>query len=114
MSFHTLIEEEVQRAIAGGEFDNLPGKGKPLDLDDYFRTREDVRAGFALLKNNGFVPAEVAILREIHALEEALRGCSAAEVDEEPARLRRAIQERTVQYQLMIENLRKKRGAGLP
>ena len=36
MSFQRNVDEKIKEAIARGEFDNLPGKGKALDLDDYF------------------------------------------------------------------------------
>ena len=29
-----LVEERIQRSIAVGDFDDLPGKGRPLVLDD--------------------------------------------------------------------------------
>jgi hypothetical protein len=32
MSFQKNVDEKIKEAIARGEFDNLPGKGKPLDL----------------------------------------------------------------------------------
>jgi Domain of unknown function (DUF1992) len=105
MQLHRLIEEQIQEAIANGEFDNLPGKGKPLNLDDYFRTREDLRMGFSLLKSNGFVPEEVALLNEIRALEEQREQCTAPD---EIEKLRRAIQERNVRLNLMLENLKQR------
>jgi hypothetical protein len=36
MSFHRNADEKIKEAMAKGEFDNLPDKGKPLDLDAYF------------------------------------------------------------------------------
>ena len=36
--FEKTAEAKIKEAIAKGELDNLPGKGKPLDLSDYFRT----------------------------------------------------------------------------
>ena len=41
MSFHRNADEKIKEAIAKGDFDNLPGKGEPLDLDAYFATPED-------------------------------------------------------------------------
>ena len=38
MSFQRNADEKIKEAIARGEFDNLPGKGKPLNLDAYFAT----------------------------------------------------------------------------
>jgi hypothetical protein len=40
MSFHRNADEKIKEAIAKGEFDNLPSKGRPLDLDAYFATPE--------------------------------------------------------------------------
>jgi hypothetical protein len=45
MSFHRNADEKIKQALARGEFDNLPGKGKPLDLDAYFATPEHLRMG---------------------------------------------------------------------
>jgi len=105
MQLNRLIEEQIQEAIAKGEFDNLPGKGKPLDLDDYFRTREDLRMGFSVLKSNGFVPEEVALLNEIRNLEEQ---CARAASPEEAERLRQVIEECRVRLNLMLETLKQR------
>jgi hypothetical protein len=43
MSFDKNVESLIKEAQARGEFDNLPGKGKPIDLTEYFNTPEDVR-----------------------------------------------------------------------
>ena len=52
MSIESAIEQIIKEGMARGEFDNLKGKGKPLNLDDYFNTPEDVRMGFSILKSN--------------------------------------------------------------
>ncbi len=70
MSLEKSIEEQIQRAIAEGKFDNLKNAGKPLNLDDYFATSEDIRVGYTLLKNNDFVPPEIELLKEIGILRE--------------------------------------------
>ncbi len=57
MSLDKVLEEQIQRAMSEGKFDNLRGAGKPLNLDEYFATPEDIRVGYTLLKNNDFVPA---------------------------------------------------------
>ena len=59
MSLGKFIEEQIKKAIEAGEFDNLEGAGKPLELDSYFATPEDLRMGYSVLKSNKFVPAEV-------------------------------------------------------
>jgi hypothetical protein len=71
-----IAEDRIQEAIESGVFDNLPGKGKPLDLDEYFNTPANERVGMSLLKNARFVPVEVELLKEIELLEKAVTACS--------------------------------------
>ena len=75
MSIESSIEARIRDAISRGEFDNLPGKGKRLDLDAYFATPEDMRMAFEMPKSNEFVPEEVEMLKEIARLKNALREC---------------------------------------
>lgn len=51
-----LAEEKIRDAIAAGEFDNLPGKGKPLDLGEPPGMRPEDRLGYLVLKNGRFLP----------------------------------------------------------
>jgi len=64
-----IAEKRIAEAIARGEFDDLPGAGKPLELDDDANVPEDLRVAYRILKNAGFVPPEVDALREIGQLE---------------------------------------------
>ena len=73
MSLEKFVEEKIQKAIENGEFDNLRGRGKPLDMETYFNTPTEYRAGYSLLKANNFVPEEVEILREIGLLKEKIK-----------------------------------------
>jgi hypothetical protein len=100
MSFDRLVEEKIREAMARGEFDNLPGKGKPIDLSEYFATPEDLRLAYSLLKNAGFVPGEIQDLKDIEAMKLLLDSCG----DEaEKKRLRRIIEERTVKFHMLLE-----------
>jgi len=71
MPFSRVAESRIQEAIARGEFENLPGAGKPLDLEEYFKTPEAVRMAYAILKNANCAPAEVELLKDISRLEHA-------------------------------------------
>lgn len=75
MSLNKYVEELIQEAISKGEFDNLEGQGKPIDLTAYFNTPAEFRVGYSLLKSNKFVPEEVEILKEIGFLKEKLKDC---------------------------------------
>ena len=61
-----------EKLLAEGEFDNLPGMGQPMDLEDYFNTPEDLRLGYKMLKENGFRPTEVELYGEIARLRKKL------------------------------------------
>ena len=91
--------------MARGDFDNLAGKGKPIDLEAYFSTPEEVRLAYALLKQTGFLPAEVEALKEIEALEEKFAGSSD---EEQRARLRKQIEEARLKFNLTMGRLCRK------
>jgi hypothetical protein len=67
-----IAEERIRNAQAEGVFSNLPGAGAPLNLDDDPLVPEELRAAYRILRNSGFVPAEVQALRELHEVEQAL------------------------------------------
>ena len=104
MSFDKLAEEKIREAIAAGEFDDLPGKGKPLNLDEYFAVNEEWRVGVSLLKNAGFLPQEMQLLKDIARLREGM------EATTDPTRrqaIQRQIIEHTTQYDLLMERRRR-------
>jgi hypothetical protein len=105
MSFDKLVEEKIREAMAKGEFDNLPGKGKPVSLDEYFSTPEDIRITNSVLKNAGVVPEEVELLREVESLKERL---PELRDEKQRAQLCGKINEGLLKYNLLIE--RRKRG----
>ena len=62
--YHDYIEEQIQEAVARGEFNNLPGTGKPLNLEDD-HLAGDKTSAYRLLKQNGYAPPEIELLKEI-------------------------------------------------
>lgn len=54
--FDKLAEERIREAIDRGDFDDLPGKGKPLDLEDDRHLPDDLRLAYKILKNAGCLP----------------------------------------------------------
>ena len=63
MSLESFIEAQIKKAMAEGQFDDLPGKGKPIDLKAYFDTPEHLRMAYSILKKADFVPEEVQLLK---------------------------------------------------
>src|SRR5688500_11492828 len=76
--FDLLAEQKIAEAIARGELDNLPGAGRPLQLDDDALVPEELRLAYRILKNAGFVPPEVETLNEIAQLERLAMGNATA------------------------------------
>ena len=53
--FATLVEERIRQAQAKGAFDDLPGAGRPLVLDDDPLAPEELRVAWRLLRGAGLV-----------------------------------------------------------
>ena len=73
-----LAEQRIAEAVSRGDFDDLPGAGRPLELDDDALIPEDLRLAYRILKNAGFVPPEVETLNEIAQLERLAMGNATA------------------------------------
>jgi hypothetical protein len=71
--FQRIAEQRILEAQRAGAFDNLPGKGKPLELEDLSWVPEDLRIGYHVLKNAHVLPPEVELLKDIHTLEDLLK-----------------------------------------
>ncbi|WP_145606307.1 DnaJ family domain-containing protein [Yersinia intermedia] len=71
-----LIDQWAERYIIDaqqkGELDNLPGSGKPLQLDDDSFVPPELRAGYRLLRNAGYLPVELQDRQEALTIVELL------------------------------------------
>jgi HPt (histidine-containing phosphotransfer) domain-containing protein len=104
--FDKLVEQKIREAQEAGEFDDLEGEGRPVNLDAYFNTPEELRAGYALLKSAGVLPVEAVVVKELNELAARLEDCR----DEaERERLARALRDLQLKYDLWIE----RNGGGL-
>ena len=74
-SFFHLVERRIAEAEAAGAFRDLPGAGRPLALEDLSAVAEELRAGYLLLKGNGFLPPELEAKKEWLRLEDLLAAC---------------------------------------
>lgn len=72
-SFWRIAEARIREAQEEGAFDNLPGKGKPLELEDLSWVPEELRIGYHVLKNAHVLPPEAELLKDIHTLEDLLK-----------------------------------------
>ena len=100
------VDKLIEEWLAENDCEDLPGKGKPLNLDEYFSWPEDLRLGYSLLKNSGYVPEEVEQLREIKRLEKESRICHDAT---RRTWLERRLREEQVKLSLRLEQSRRQR-----
>lgn len=66
-------ERHILDAQEKGEFNNLPGQGLPLELDDDSAVPAELRSGFRLLKNAGYLPPELEDRKEALTLAHLLQ-----------------------------------------
>ena len=71
--FWRIAEERILDAQRAGVFDDLPGKGRPLNLEDMSWVPEELRLGYHILKNAHVLPPEAELMKDIHRLEDLLK-----------------------------------------
>lgn len=105
--FGQIAEAKIRQAIENGQLKNLPGEGKPLELDSMAFIPADQRMAFKIMKNAGLVPEEVTLQKEMDLLRQSIAKCS--DKTEKEA-LKKKLRERETVLGIMIEKkLRRKK-----
>ncbi|WP_026573956.1 DnaJ family domain-containing protein [Bacillus sp. UNC438CL73TsuS30] len=97
--FHIVSEERIKKAYEDGEFENLPGMGKPLPLDDLAGVPEELRMAYKLLKNAGYTEEEGHLRREMTTIEDLMKKC---DDPGEREGLRRKLNEKLLRFNQMM------------
>lgn len=98
---HKIAERRILEALEKGEFNNLEGKGKPLNIDDDIWIPEDLRIAYRILKNAGCTPPELELRNEVVNL------CSLMNtIDDDKERLKKI---RELNFKLLKLNLTRKK-----
>lgn len=71
--FESPLDKMMREARERGEFDDLPGKGKPLKWEDETHVPEEQRMANRLLRNNGFTLDWIEMGKELDARYEAIK-----------------------------------------
>ena len=95
-----LAEAKIVEAMEQGEFDDLPGAGRPLELEDLSRVPPHLRLGFKVLRNANVLPPEMELRRENYSLDRLIEATSDPEEREE---LRRRRRENELRYSLLVD-----------
>lgn len=92
--FDQLVEEQINAAMQRGEFNELPGAGKPLPTEEVILVPEEMRIAYKILKNAGMIPPELATRQAVYDVEQAL---SAATGDSDRRKLVKKLHYLTMQ-----------------
>ena len=84
-----IAEQKIREAAERGEFADLPGQGRPLDLTGDPLVPEDLRVAYRILKNAGVLPPQLEAQKEIRDLEQVIRGMEVG--PERPRALRKLL-----------------------
>ena len=95
---HELAEARIREAAERGEFDDLAGAGRPLELDDDRMVPPELRMAYRILKNANCLPPELDTRREIREIEDLLR-----HVDDTTGEQQRRAQRRLLALRLRLE-----------
>jgi len=105
-----LLEDHIGRSLAesaaSGELKAAPSYGKPLHFGDgYDETPAELRMPYKMLKDSGFLPPEVLLMREIEALRASLPEPGGDETETTRA-ARASLADKRQQLALRLEKLR--------
>jgi hypothetical protein len=95
-----IADEKIRKAMEDGAFDQLPGFGKPLELDDLSHVPEELRAGYLMLKNAGYAGEDADLKKELMTIEDLLRCC---EDEKEKERLRQKRNEKLLRLDAVMK-----------
>lgn len=108
--FSILSEDRIKKAYKDGEFDNLPGYGKPLPFDDLSSVPENLRMAYRIMKNAGFTDEENQMKKEMLTIEDLIKQC---EDQEEKKALQNKLNEKMLRFNSMMSKRRQNTNSSL-
>jgi hypothetical protein len=101
------IEQKILAAQAKGEFENLPGAGQPINLEDDVFVPDDLKVAYRVLKNAGVQPAELTVYQEIKELRKQLNEDKSLSY-EDSQKLKRRLVDKESHFNIAMERMHKK------
>ena len=71
-NWKSLVDQMLEDARQSGQFDNLPGGGQPLKLDNDPYTPDDMKLAHKILKDHDLAPEWVMLGKDVEALRARL------------------------------------------
>lgn len=102
MKWSDLAERQILKAQAEGQFDDLKGAGKPLDMSEGAGSPEAI--GFRIMAEAGALPREVELRKAVEAQTRAVQAAP-----EEVARRKEMARLAELQLRLDIEQEARRR-----
>ncbi len=93
--FQIVSEDRIKKAYKDGDFDNLAGFGKPLQLEDLSGIPEELRMAYKIMKNAGYTLEEGRVRQEILSMEDLIKKC---EDGDEKENLQRKLNEKLLRF----------------
>jgi len=103
--FERIAENRILEAIEAGLFDNLKGKGRPLNLEDDSHIPPELRMAYKILRNADCLPPELELRKEIVTLQDLV-----ASMEDEAEKL---LQMRRLNFLMMKMNMSRQVSAQL-
>ncbi|MFL8935347.1 DnaJ family domain-containing protein [Rossellomorea oryzaecorticis] len=111
MDFSMIVSEQrIKMAQEDGEFENLPGYGKPQNLDDDLSIPPALRMAHRIMKNAGYSTEEMDMKKEMVRIEDLIRVC---EDETEKGELQKSLNEKMIRYNSMLSKKRVKTNSSI-
>ncbi|AST94191.1 MULTISPECIES: J-domain-containing protein [Sutcliffiella] len=103
MDFSRLTDDRIRKAYEEGEFENLPGYGKKLQLEDLSNVPPEMRMAYKMMKNAGMME-EQQVRSEIEYIEDLIKN---AHDDLEEQRLTQRLNEKLLRFNQIMDKKKK-------
>ncbi|WP_214480511.1 DUF1992 domain-containing protein [Bacillus sp. SM2101] len=95
-----IAEDKIKRAYSDGEFKHLPGKGKPLVLEDLSHIPEHLRMSYKMLKNAGMMQEADELKKEMMTIEQLV---ASTQNEDEKLKLTNRLNEKMIRFNQLME-----------
>ncbi|WP_201714911.1 DnaJ family domain-containing protein [Rossellomorea arthrocnemi] len=104
MDFSMIVSEHrIKKAYEDGEFKQLPGYGKPLNLDDDLGVPQELKMAHRMMKNAGYTTDEMNVKKEMMRIEDLIKVC---DDDVKRHELEQNLNEKMLKYNAMLSKKR--------